>query len=134
MKLHEVEGWHGKMTIGSIDCGYRVATKEDMVDNPNRWYSAGVSMAGVTTAFDFGVKEQDIPITFIGLSNTVKDNLKSYLMDTIKPYNTVSVAPDSGDDLGIGASGATNVTFMSFRAEWISYNLWTVYIIFKKYT
>lgn len=120
------------MLIGAIDVGYRVATKEDMSDNPNRWHSAGVSMAGDVTAYDFGVTEQDIPITFIGLSQSLKDSLKSYLMTTIKPYNTVSITPDSGDDLGIGASGATNVTFVSFSASWIAYNIWQVNLLFKR--
>jgi hypothetical protein len=119
------------MTIGGIDCGAR---QSPAVDNPTRWLSAGISMAGDVTVTDFNKKVQDIPIHFEQMTQTVKDNLKAALMDTAKPFGAVSVTPDVGDDLGIGASGATTLIFISYQATYLVGVLWNVDIVLRKYT
>jgi hypothetical protein len=100
-------------------------------DNQYRWSSIGISASGQVTALDFGVKEADIVVTFDGMSTSLKNSIKSYLMDTIKAGNTVSVVPDAGDDLGVGATGATNMSFISMSSTLEAYNAWTMTITFK---
>lgn len=122
------------MLIGAIDCGTRTA--ENIVISPVQWFSTGISLAGDVVTTHFNTKEQDITITWIGMQDSVKTSLETYLNDTIKAYGTVSVTPDANDDLGIGASGATNLTYIgnSFTATWIAYKLWNVTIQLRKYS
>jgi hypothetical protein len=121
------------MTIGGTDYGYRATPTGQVLEQPRRWTSAGISLAGDVIAYDYGVNEQGVPITFVGLTTSQKDTMKSYLMNTIKPYGTCSVTPDSGDDLGIGATGATNLIFVSFEAVYMAVNLWQINIVFNYY-
>jgi hypothetical protein len=81
---------------------------------------------------DYGAKIQDIPIAFALMAATTKDSLKAALMDTVKPGGVASVTPDSGDDMGIGASGATNLIFLEMRSEWVYSDKWKVELLFKR--
>ena len=119
------------MTINAVDYGPRNGPQ--ILDLPRRWTSFGVSQAAVVTVVDHAHTEQDIPVKFSVMSATNKDTLKTYLMTTIKPGGAVSVTPDTGDDLGIGASGAVSLTFISFDATWIYGTNWEVNILFRKY-
>ena len=122
------------MLIGTTNYGYRATPEGSVIETPTRWTTVGVSLAGTVTTYDYGVKEEYIPITFIGLTTAQKNVMKAYLMNTIKPYGTVSITPDSGDDLGIGASGATNVKFVSFEAVYLASNLYQVNLQFVYYS
>jgi hypothetical protein len=103
---------------------------------PKRYFTAGISAAGDVTVYDFGKKSQDIVLEWNIMSGTTKDSLKSYLMDTIKPFGTVSVTPDTNDDLQCGASGATNLTFIDFQAQYRTgtVNKWRVTVTVRKYS
>ena len=119
------------MTIAGVSCGPRT---KPAVDEPTRATVYGVSAAGSVTSQDFGRKFQDIPITFALMTATTKDSLKSALMDTIKPGNLASVTPDSGDDLGIGAAGAVDLTFIGYKASYVTGVRWKVELMFRKYS
>ena len=120
-------------TIGSIDCGFRVA--EGIQANPLRWQSVGVSQAATITVQDFGHSEQDVNITVL-VSESVKNSLQTYCMSTIKPWGTISVTPDAGDDLQVGgtAGAAVSLIFISFQAVYIAYGQYQVNLVFRKYT
>ena len=118
------------MTIGGINCGPRTTA----ADTPVRWLSVGISMNADITVSDFNKKAQDIPVRLEMITQTVKDNLKTVLIDTVKPYGIVSVTPDSGDDLGIGASGATNLFFISYQGTYVRGVYWNVDVLLRKYT
>lgn len=117
------------MLIGAIDCGYRSAT--NVQDTQRRWSSIGISASGEVAALDFGVREADVVLTFDGMPSSVKNTLKAYLMDTIRAGNEVSITPDAGDDLEVGAVGATNFVFISFSATLQAYNAWTTVVTLK---
>ena len=119
------------MTIGGVSCGAR---NTPAVDTPTKWVSAGISMNADVTRTDFGKKAQDIPVHFSLMTQTTKDSLKTALMDTAGPYGTVSVTPDTNDDLGIGASGAVNLIFLTFSAQYVAGDRWAVDVLFRKYT
>ena len=120
------------MTISGVSCGTRTVPA---LDRPTRATVYGVSAAGSVTGQDFGRKIQDVPIVIRLMVQATKDSLKAQLMDTIKPGNLASVTPDSGDDLGIGAAGAVNLTFISFRAFYEAPpDRWRVEMMFRKYS
>ncbi len=118
------------MTIAGVDCGPR---SPDVLDQPQRVVSGGVSIGGAVSSTDFGLKIQDVPIHFLNMPETTKNSLKAALMDTVKTWGTASVTPDAGDDLQIGASGATNLTFISFNARWLFGDRWEINILFRHY-
>ena len=122
------------MYVGSTDYGQRAAI--DVTHAPVRWFSTGISQAGDITTISFGRKEHDIKINWVGMSETLKTSLETYLNDTILPWGVVSVTPDTGDDLEIGASGAVNLNYVgnSFSAKWRAYALWDVSVTFRLYT
>ena len=120
------------MQIGSIQLGRR--SNQNVIEEPQRWYTAGVSQAAVVTMLDFGHSQQDINIDFETLSLATKDSLKSYLINTVGQYGSVSVTPDPGDDLGVGASGAISLTFVSFMATRRAFNIWQVNCLFRRFT
>lgn len=120
------------MIIGSVTLERR--SNEGIVEEPQRWYSAGLSEAADVSRLDFGHKQQDVTIVFATLTEALKNSLKSYLMDTAGQFGTVSVTPDTGDDLGIGATEAVYLTFISFQAKRVAYNIWHVTCNFRYYT
>jgi hypothetical protein len=120
------------MFIGSIDVGYR---QKPFIDNPSRVVLFAETVGGTVVRRDRNIKFQDVSITLAYITDAVKDSLKTYLMDTIRPYGTATVEPDPPDDLGIGASGEENLIWFqeSFQAEWIAHDKWNVSLIFRKY-
>jgi hypothetical protein len=120
------------MYIGAIDCGVRTAA--DVSIQPKRWVSAGVSMGGDVTVADFARTEVDVPVMFKAVTGATMRALKTYLMDTIKPFGQVNVTPDSSaDDLGIGAAGQVALTFIGFSTIWNSADRWDVSILLRYY-
>jgi hypothetical protein len=103
------------MTIGGVSCGERTTVA---LDQPRRWISAGISKSGAVSVTDFGKTVQEVPIVFRLMSESTKNSLKTALMTSTGVWGTVSITPDSGDDLQVGASGATNFIFLSFLAEY----------------
>lgn len=121
------------MKIGGTEYGYR-STRDGIVDAPSRWHSVGISLAGDVTATDFGTKVCEVPVLFQMLTESEKNTLKGYLMDTIKPGNYVTVNPDTGDDLQIGASATASLVFTTFQAMYICPDRWDVNIGFVHYS
>ena len=121
------------MTIGGTDYGTR-SPAQSVVDEPRRWTAMGVSLARSVQTLDFGGTEQDVPVFFQLMTEANKNTLKSYLMSTVKPYGVVAITPDSGDDLGIGASGSVSLIFMNFKAQWVYGTSWDVSLLFRRYT
>ena len=113
------------MTIEGVDFGPR---KRPVTVNPSRVVSVGYSMSGGVQQYDFSITNQLIPITLAWVSDTNRRNLQILLESTIKPGGVVSVAPDSGDDLGVGASGATDFYYVpnSFHATMLKPGYWEI--------
>lgn len=124
------------MVFGSVDLGVR---SRPAVDEPKRWVSYGVSMARVVGQADFEGQEQDIPLTFIMKTETLKNSIDVYLNSTVKNFGAASVTLDSGDDLGVAALGTSGSTVTlyyvgnSFRAEWISGVKWNITFTMRYY-
>jgi hypothetical protein len=71
---------------------------------------------------------QIVPLTLAFVSTAGRMNLQSVLESTTKPGGIVSVTPDSGDDLGVGAVGATNFFYVpnSFVATMLKPGYWEI--------
>jgi hypothetical protein len=102
-------------------------------DLPKRWTIAGVSAAGIITQQDFGHTEQDIELNFRLKNETLKNQIKDYLLNVVKPYGSVVIVPTVGDQLETGATTATNFTFVSFEATYVAGVYWDMKIVVRKY-
>ena len=113
------------MTIGGVSVGSR---KRPVTVNPNRVVAVGYSMAGSVQQYDFSIVNQIVDITLAYVSDANRILLQAALEDTSLPGGTVSVTPDSGDDLGVGASGATDFFYVprSFRAVMLKPGYWEI--------
>lgn len=113
------------MTIGGVNVGAR---QPPAPITPLRAGNYGISAAGDVQAYDSGRNIQEVVLTFRRLSTSTMNSLKAALESTAKPGGTVAVTPDSGDDLGVGASGSTNFTYTrgGFRADYASAGYWEV--------
>ena len=120
------------MIINSHDYGHRSASNVN--DEQQNWFSLGVATDTSTVLQDFGHAQQDIVITFNLMNETDKNNLKSYLQNTVKQGGQLTVTPDTGDDLQVGASGATTFTYLHYKATRKSVNIWQFEIFVRKYT
>ena len=103
------------MTVAGVTTGAR---QLPFVDEPRRVVSVGRSAAGVVVKFDHAVNVQRVALVWWRMSTSTKNSLKSALEVTTKPGGSVAVVPDSGDDLGVGASGSTNFVYRGMRAEY----------------
>ena len=103
------------MTVAGVTTGAR---QPPFVDEPRRVVSVGRSAAGVVVKFDHAVNVQRVTLVWWRMSTSTKNSLKTALEVTYKPGGTIAVVPDSGDDLGVGASGSTNFTYRSMVAEY----------------
>jgi hypothetical protein len=85
-------------------------------------------MAGTVQQYDFNLTNQLIPVTLAYVSDATRVLLQAALEETSKPGGIVSVTPDSGDDLGVGAGGATNFFYVpnSFRATMLKPGYWEI--------
>ena len=120
------------MTINSVNYGHRSASNVN--DEQSNWFSLGVAQDASPVLQDFGHAQQDIVITFNLLTEANKNTLKAYLQGTVKQGGQLTVTPDTGDDLQVGASGATTFTYMKYRAVRQSVNMWRFEIYVRKYT
>jgi hypothetical protein len=118
------------MLIEGVDYGPR---KKPVTVNPSRIVSVGYSMAGSVQQYDFGLTNQLIPITLAWVSDTDRRNLQALLESTVKPGGVVTFTPDSGDDFGVGASGATDFFYVpnSFRATMLKPGYWEIDITLR---
>jgi hypothetical protein len=104
------------MTVGGVTTGKR---QPPFVDAPRRVTRWGISSAGVAVKYDSAMNVQDVLLVWLRMVTATKDSLKTALEVTAKPGGTVAVVPDSGDDLGVGATGSTNFIYPGgFRAEY----------------
>jgi hypothetical protein len=95
--------------------------------------SVGYSMAGQVQQYDFSLTNQFVPITLAYVSDANRILLQAALETTSKPGGIVSVTPDSGDDLGVGAAGATNFFYVpqSFKATMIKPGYWEIELLLR---
>lgn len=120
-----------KLAGGTIDLGNR---SMPVPDASQRWMSVGVSAAADVIRSDFGRHQQDVTLTFLLKSETLKNAVDVYLNTTIKNMGLVSVTLDVGDDLGIaalGVAGGENTTQLryvadSFTATWRTGVKWDI--------
>ena len=119
------------MTINGVNYGHRGAG--NVTDEQSNWFSVGIAQDASVALQDFGHSQQDIVITFNILSEANKNTLKTYLQGEVKQGGQLTVTPDSGDDLQVGASGATTFTYLRYKATRLSVNLWKFEIFVRKY-
>ena len=103
------------MTVESVNLGKR---NPPAPYQPSQAVSMGMAMTGDVTVLDFGREVLDIPLHWDRVSTTNMEALKTALF--LKPWQAVTIACDSGDDLGFGASGTVSTLIYvanSFRAE-----------------
>lgn len=100
------------MNIGGVDCGSR-QTPAELAPRP--WTTIGVSYSGVATAYTFSKVEYDAVYNFKAKSAAIRNGLHALTIGS-----TVTVAPDSGDDLDAGASGNTSMILMNVISQPIS--------------
>ncbi|MEW6511883.1 MAG: hypothetical protein AB1428_13105 [Bacteroidota bacterium] len=117
------------MTIGGVSCGER---SNQATRKWKDWVSIGISTSGAVTRTDFGKREYDVAINFNLLPTATVTSLETALQSA-KKGGVVAVVPDSGDDLGIGASGSTNLVYMDYQAQYVPVGYWNVTILFKYY-
>jgi hypothetical protein len=104
------------MTVAGVTTGAR---QTPFVDEPRRITRWGRSMAGTISKYDAAINAQYVTLVWWRMPTATKNSLKTALEVTYKPGGTVAVAPDTGDDLGVGASGSTNFIYRGgFRAEY----------------
>ena len=120
------------MTINGYNYGHRGAANVN--DEQGNWFSVSIAQDGSTALQDFGHAQQDIVITFNQLTGSGKNRLQSYLQGTVKQGNPLSISPDTGDDLQVGATGATTFTYLRYKATRLSIDLWKFEIFVRKYT
>ena len=103
------------------------------VVNPLYWYSVGVSMARSIVPIDFGGYECDVECYWRRVSTSTRQALETAL--STKNWQTISVDCDSGDDLGIGASGTISIKYVgnSYRFQHLHGDFWEVWITLRKY-
>jgi hypothetical protein len=85
-------------------------------------------MAGSVQQYDFAKTNQLVEITLPFVTDANRIALQAALEETSKPGGVVSVTPDAGDDLGVGAPGATNFFYVpnSFRAVVVKAGYWAI--------
>jgi hypothetical protein len=91
-------------------------------------------MAGTVVTQSAGHTEKTVVIHWSAMAMATKNTLRDHLENTVKYGGTVSVTPDSGDDLEVGASGATNFTYMGFRATYVKGGYYAVDVTLRKIT
>ena len=115
------------MTIGGVNCGER---SNHARRGWRDWVSIGISTSGAVTRSDFGKREFDVPVNFNLLPTATAVSLETALQSA-KKGGVVAVVPDSGDDLGIGASGSVNLVYMDYNATYVPVGYWNVTVLFK---
>ena len=118
------------MYIGTINVGTR---SKPAKDSPKRWTTAAVSAAGIVTQQDYAKTEQDVELNFRLKTETLKNNVKNYLMESVRPYGKVIITPDSGDALETGATSPTEFIFLDFEADYVANQWWNFKVTVRKY-
>lgn len=88
-------------------------------------------MSGAIVRQDFGVREDPVICTFALMEKTTLDSLLAAL-DAVKPGGYLTVVPDSGDDLGIGATSSVELIFDDIETEYVSGDRWSVVLSMRK--
>jgi len=119
------------MTVGGVS---GLTRQRPATITPSRVTTVGYSMDGTVQQYDFAIVNQPIEISLPFVSDADRILLQAALETTSKPGGTVSVTPDSGDDLGIGASGATSLYYVpnSFRASVVKAGYWRIDFTLRK--
>lgn len=100
-------------------------------NQPRRLMTWGTSTSGDNMAYDTGVTERDIECYFARVEHAVMLNLESFLLPL--SGQEISVALDSGDDLGCGLSGTVSLLYVpnTFRAEYRYGTKWAVWVTLR---
>jgi hypothetical protein len=116
------------MTIEAVDVGPRLVPASV---HPEDWTSTGVSMAGIATRQDFGITKTDVQVNLM-LTAATLSSLQAAL-GAVRRGGYATVVPDSGDDLGIGATSSVELVYMDQTANFVGGTYWAVSLLFTFY-